>query len=184
MHVRMRSYIGCICLAFLHCVFSNVSSLRLPERIYNHIGSICLAFPHCVFSNASSNYLHLRMQSCIGSICLAFLHCVLSNVSSNCLNKGMQSYIGRTYVTFFQSFLYFSLKILNCSCFYSNRVVQDQNSSPAQHGRTVVSSSNLVLNWRQRKKSLGLRRGSESEIHPSVTINGKFRKPDFHFQTN
>ena len=35
MHVRMQSHIGCICLTFLCCVFSNVSSNRLPERMHN-----------------------------------------------------------------------------------------------------------------------------------------------------
>ena len=49
----MQSHIGCICLAFLHCVFSNVSSNGLYRRMHNHIGCICLSFLHCVFSNVS-----------------------------------------------------------------------------------------------------------------------------------
>ena len=33
-----------LCLAFLHCAFSNVSSNRLHKRLHNHIGYICLTF--------------------------------------------------------------------------------------------------------------------------------------------
>merc|ERR1712101_78823 len=29
---------GCICLTFLHCVFSNGSSNRLPEKMHSRIG--------------------------------------------------------------------------------------------------------------------------------------------------
>ena len=42
----MHSRIGCICLAFLHCGFSNVSSNGLPERMQNHTGSICSILCH------------------------------------------------------------------------------------------------------------------------------------------
>ena len=70
----MQSRIGCICLSFFHCVFSNVSSNRLPERMQNHIGCICLTFLHCVFSNVSSNVLCERRQSHIGYICSTFQH--------------------------------------------------------------------------------------------------------------
>ena len=38
----MHSHIGCICLAFLHYVFSNVSSKRLHKRMQSHIDYICL----------------------------------------------------------------------------------------------------------------------------------------------
>ena len=41
---RMQSRIGCICLTFSHCVFSNVSSNCQPERMHSHIGCICLFF--------------------------------------------------------------------------------------------------------------------------------------------
>ena len=78
-----QSHIGCICLAFLHCAFSNVSSNGLHERMHSHIGSIYLAFLHCAFSNASSNGLHQKRHSHIGCICLTFPHCAFSNVSSN-----------------------------------------------------------------------------------------------------
>ena len=44
-------------LAFIHCVFSNVSSNGVLGRMHNHIGYICSTFLHCVFSNAYSNLL-------------------------------------------------------------------------------------------------------------------------------
>ena len=83
--MQMQSHIGCICLIFLHCAFSNVSSMNLDQSMHNHIGCICLIFLHCAFSNVSSKRLHKKMQSHIGSICLTFLYCAFSNVSSNCL---------------------------------------------------------------------------------------------------
>ena len=67
-------------VAFLHCVFSNVSSNCLHQRMYSHIDRICLTFLRCAFSNVSSNCLPERMHSHIGCICLAFLHCAFSNV--------------------------------------------------------------------------------------------------------
>ena len=81
----MYSRIGCICLTFPHCVFSNVSSNGLPERMQSHIGYICLTFPHCAFSNVFSNRFSEWMQNRTGCICLTFSHCVSSNVPSNCL---------------------------------------------------------------------------------------------------
>ena len=89
----MHSHTGCICLTFLRCVLSNVSSNDLPEKRHSHIGCICMAFLHCEFSNESSNCLPERMQSHIGCICLAFLHCAFSNVFSTHLHKQM-SFIG------------------------------------------------------------------------------------------
>ena len=79
--------VGCICLIFLHCVFSNVSSNCLHQRMHSHIGCICLTFLHCVFSNVSSNRLYVRMHSHIGCICWTFLHCAFSNVSSKRLHR-------------------------------------------------------------------------------------------------
>ena len=38
----------------LHCGFSSVSSNFLSQRMHSHIGCICLIFLHCVFSNDSS----------------------------------------------------------------------------------------------------------------------------------
>ena len=66
----MHSHTGCICLAFLHRAFSNVSSNGLPEKRQSHIGCICLAFLHCVFSNGSSNGLYEKMHSDIDCIYL------------------------------------------------------------------------------------------------------------------
>ena len=46
----MQSYIGRICLAWLHCVFSSVSSKYLDQRRYNRIGYIWFSFsPLCIF---------------------------------------------------------------------------------------------------------------------------------------
>ena len=39
----------------------------------NRIGCICLSFLHCGFSNVSSNRWHKRMQNCIGCTSLIFL---------------------------------------------------------------------------------------------------------------
>ena len=108
----MHSYTGFICFPFPHCVFSNVSSNHLPERMHSHIGCICLTFLHCAFSNVSSKCLPERMHSRIGCICLAFLHCVLSNVSSNRLHERMHSCTGCICLLFphrryFQLFLRF-----------------------------------------------------------------------------
>ena len=72
--------IGFICLTFLHCAFSNVSSNRLPKKRHSHIGCICLSFLHCAFSNVSSNRLPNKRHSHIDCICLTFLRCVFSNV--------------------------------------------------------------------------------------------------------
>ena len=47
---QRHSHTGCICLTFLHCGFSGVSSNGLPERMHSHIGCICLTYLHCVIS--------------------------------------------------------------------------------------------------------------------------------------
>ena len=39
----------------LHCELSNAFSNCLPEYMLNHTCCICLTFLHCVFSNVSSN---------------------------------------------------------------------------------------------------------------------------------
>ena len=86
--------VGCIWLAFLHCVFSNVSSNCLHQRKHSHIGCICLIFYFHVFAYASSNWMNMRMHSHIGYICLIFLHCVFSYVPSKCLPGRMHKGIG------------------------------------------------------------------------------------------
>ena len=45
----MQSRIGCTCLTFLHCAFSNDPSNSVPEKRYSRIGCICLNFLHCAF---------------------------------------------------------------------------------------------------------------------------------------
>ena len=97
----MNSHIGCICLVFLHCAFSNVSSNFLPENRQSCIGCICWTFLHCAFSNVPSNCLHQRMHSHIGCICLTFLHCVFSNESSNAMPAMMLSQTGCIFLLFF-----------------------------------------------------------------------------------
>ena len=89
LHQQMNSHIGCIYLTFLRCAFLNVSSKRLHKWLHSHIGRICLTFLHCAFSNVSSNCLPEKMQSHIDCICLIFLCCLFSNVSSNCLPEKM-----------------------------------------------------------------------------------------------
>ena len=86
MHIR----IDCIRLAFLHCVFSNVSSNCLYRRMHNHTGCIYLTFPHYGFSNVSANCLQMRMHDHIGCICLSFLlsgsSCDFSWWTLQCMN--------------------------------------------------------------------------------------------------
>ena len=100
LHQRMQSYIGCICLSFLHCVFPNLSSVHLQKRMHSHIGCICLTSLHCEFSNVLSNYMLVRMHSHIGCICLIFLRRVFSNVSSNGLPERMHNHTGCICLTF------------------------------------------------------------------------------------
>ena len=83
----MHSRIGCICLIFLHYVFSNVSTNCLGQRMQSHAGCTCLAFLHCVFSNVSSNCLNERMQNHIGYICLTSPRCVFSYGTSENLDQ-------------------------------------------------------------------------------------------------
>ena len=93
-HWKMHSYIGCVCLAFPHCVFSNVPSKRWHKKKHSHIDCSCLTLLHGVFSNASSNYMPQRISNYSGCICLVFLHEKFSNVSSNPLLKMSCSHIG------------------------------------------------------------------------------------------
>ena len=45
---------------------------QMSEKMKNHTGGICLVFLHCVFSNVSTKSLHNRMHSYIGCICCVF----------------------------------------------------------------------------------------------------------------
>ena len=77
--------INLMCLAFLSCALSNVSSNGLAERRHSHIGCIYLAFLRCVFSSVSSNRMPDKMHSHTDRIYLTLLHCVFSGVLSNYL---------------------------------------------------------------------------------------------------
>ena len=112
---RMHSYIGCICLPFLRCVFSNVALKRLNKRKQNHIGCICLTFLRCVFFNVSSNYLPEKMHTHIGCICLTFLHYEFSYVFSSPLPEKMHTHIGCIYSTFLHHLLLW-LSLFNYYC--------------------------------------------------------------------
>ena len=87
----MQNHIGCICLTFLHCVFSNVSSKRLHNMMHSHIGCICLTFLHCAFSNVSSNGLHGKMHSHIGCIYVISWHCQYFSSGFSHLHPANQS---------------------------------------------------------------------------------------------
>ena len=72
---RMHSNTDYIRLILLHCVFSNVSSNCLPQRMQNYTGGICWTFLHYGLSYVSSKNLD---QSHTGCICFVFLHCGFS----------------------------------------------------------------------------------------------------------
>ena len=87
--------VASICMAFLQCVSSNVSSNCLFERMHSHIDCICFIFLHCVLSNVASNSLSERMHSHIGHISLTFPHCLsfsLKDSHSFCLTKYSQGF--------------------------------------------------------------------------------------------
>ena len=92
---RRYSCIGCICLTFLHCVFSNVSSNRLPEWMQSHTGCICLAFLQCGLSNVSSNGLHEKMHNHTSCNCLIFpfVHWQLFHWCSSAWNDQAQEFV-------------------------------------------------------------------------------------------
>ena len=56
-------HISCICFTLSYCVFSNVFSNYLPERMHNHIYCICLTFLHCTFLNVSSNRMRIQREA-------------------------------------------------------------------------------------------------------------------------
>ena len=66
----MQNHTDCICLTFLHCVSSNVSSNCLYERMYNHTDCICLTFPRCALSNVLWEHLNIWMKIHIGCTCV------------------------------------------------------------------------------------------------------------------
>ena len=97
LHEMIQSNTGCICLTFLHCVFSASSNrLHPPLCVFKRVlkegakshwlhlfdfSPLCafksvLTFHHCAFSNVSSNCLLKKRHNRTGYICLTFLHCV------------------------------------------------------------------------------------------------------------
>ena len=40
----LRGFIGCICLTFLRCVFSNVPSKHLPEKMHSHTALVAFVW--------------------------------------------------------------------------------------------------------------------------------------------
>ena len=88
----LHSPTGYICLTFIHCVFSNVSSSGLSGWMQNHTGCTCLLFLRSVFSNIPLDCLPWRMCNHTFYMCLVFLQ--TSNVYSNAPHKRMQSHIG------------------------------------------------------------------------------------------
>ena len=97
---RMHNHIDCICLTFLHCALSNVSSKCLDLKRQTHICfdfsllSVIKCFLKELGSKQALNCLPEQMQSHIGCILLTFLHCAFSNVSSKSLDLKRQSHIG------------------------------------------------------------------------------------------
>ena len=92
-----------------HCVFLNVSSNCLNQRMHNCTDCICLTFLQCAFSNVSSKGLPERMhlitlipqsagiRGCkitLVAFVWFFLHCAPSNVSSNRLPERMHTHTG------------------------------------------------------------------------------------------
>ena len=75
-----------VCLYSLHCL-TNASSNFLLGEMQIGIGCICLSFHRCEFSNVSSKHLSHNRHNGIGCIDLTFLHCVSSKVISNFLNE-------------------------------------------------------------------------------------------------
>ena len=57
--------------------FLNVTSMHLDRRMHSHIGCICLAFLHCVFSNVSSNGMPAMKSHLFDFSSLWVFKCVL-----------------------------------------------------------------------------------------------------------
>ena len=92
---RKHTHISCNCLAFFfNSVRSNASLKELLDKVQNGIGCICLIYLHCVFSYVSSNRLSEKMHNYIYYIWLTFTQYVLWNVSSNCMPEWMYDHTG------------------------------------------------------------------------------------------
>ena len=88
---KMQSHIGCICLTFLHCVSSNVSSSCLDQNRHIHTGCTSWFFSTVCFQMSPQT---VCPSGCIITLVAFFLlfSTVFSNDSSNCLPEKMQSY--------------------------------------------------------------------------------------------
>ena len=64
---RIRNHIGCICLIFLRCVFSNASSNCLPDKMCNQLGRICELSCH-----HKGNFRHDKYPSLPSILCILF----------------------------------------------------------------------------------------------------------------
>ena len=181
----MHRHIGCICLVFLHCAFSNVFSKRWYGQLQNYIGCICLTFLDCAFSNVSSNGLLEKMPCRTGCICLIFLHSAFSDVSLSCLLERMQNHTGCICLIFLRcAFSNESSKRLHkrmhnytgCICLIfpyvhwqpshwssSARNYHFQDFVPSQPGDKVCPLLLLVLNWESSNVELK-KQENESEI--------------------
>ena len=99
----MHCRIGCICMTFSQCDFSNVFSNCSSDQMHSRIGCICMTFIQCEFSNVFSNCLPEQIHCRIGRICTTFLQSEFSNVFSNYLSEQMRSRIVCIWKTYFQS---------------------------------------------------------------------------------
>ena len=77
---RMHSCIGCICLAFLHCVFSNGPSKRQNKKIYNHTDCICVTL--WIFKLLASEDLKFHWLHSVNFSPLCVFKCVLKLLAS------------------------------------------------------------------------------------------------------
>ena len=75
-----------VSLSFLHRL-TNASSNFLPGEMQIDTDCICLSFLWCEFSNVSSKHSDHNRHNDIGCTDLTFLHCVPSKVISNFLNE-------------------------------------------------------------------------------------------------
>ena len=174
LHEMMQSNTGCICLTFLHCVFSASSNRLHPplcvfKRVLkegaNHIGYICLTFLHCALSNVSSNRLHKKMHIHIGCICLAFLHCAFSNVPSNCLRGETQNCIGCICLIFLYHYLCFSREHLHWPHWSDH--LQDFDPSPQIMDCCLLCTVSFKL------RKWGLRKREQMKVRVIITISWK-----------
>ena len=141
----MHNRTGCICLTFLHCASSYVSSKNFGQSRHSHIGCICLIFLRCAFSNVSSNCLNHSMHIHIGCICLSFLHCEFLNVSSNCLPEKRHICIGCICWIFLLHYLCFSRQHLHWPHFHKSHHPWDLDPSPPIRDYCPLVLS--VSNW-------------------------------------